>query len=455
MLKRNILWKLLIFWLLCWHNDMSAVAAESNKPVTVYRFNINRMIAPPSWHTSKKAIEAAEKMHAGIILIKMNTYGGTLDAADSIRTKILDCPIPVYVFIDKNAASAGALISIACDSIYMAPGSNIGAATVVDQNGKPLPDKYQSYMRSLMRSTAEATGRNPHIAEAMVDPSISIKGISDSGKVLTFTASEAVKYGYCQAELNSIEEVLQHAGIKHYRIVKYTETFSDSIIGFLIHPFVSGLLIIIILGGIYFELQTPGIGFPLAAAVIAALLYFAPLYIEGLANHFEILLFVVGLILIAVEIFAIPGFGVTGILGITFMVAGLTLSMVRNTGPGLFDYNLNAILKAFSIVIISFFLAIALSIQLTKMLFAKGSFTHLSLEKIQKKEDGYTTASVDYESKIGKSGIALTKLRPVGKVIVDNDTYDALAEIGYVDKDEEIIVVNYHSAQLIVKRKES
>ena len=152
---------------------MSGYASDST--TLVYTFNIDEMIAPPVWRTTKIAIENAHKNDADLILISMNTYGGMLDAADSIRTKILDSQIPIYVFIDKNAASAGALISIACDSIYMAPGSNIGAATVVDQEGKVLPDKYQSYMRSMMRSTAEAKGRNPEIAQAMVDPKVLIR----------------------------------------------------------------------------------------------------------------------------------------------------------------------------------------------------------------------------------------------------------------------------------------
>ncbi len=426
---------------------------DSLNQVKIFRFDIDRMIAPPSWHTTKKAIETAENENVDLIIIKMNTYGGTLDAADSIRTKILDCPIPVYVFIDKNAASAGALISIACDSIYMAPGSSIGAATVVDQTGKPMPDKYQSYMRSLMRSTAEVNGRNPKIAEAMVDPSVRVPGVSDSGKVLTFTPSEAVKNGYCEAEVNSIEDILRRCKIDSYEMVEHRETISDKIIGFLINPFVSGILIMIIIGGIYFELQTPGVGFPLAAAAVAALLYFAPLYIEGLATHWEIVAFVVGLILIAVEIFVIPGFGITGILGIVLMVAGLTMSMVKSTGPGMFDIDFQGLTVALFVVIIAVTVSVFLSIFITKKLFSENSFAHLGLYKTQQREQGYTSASDKYAAMKGKEGKSLTKLRPTGKVVVENDTFDAIAEIGFVEKDEDIVVTGYSNAQLVVKKK--
>lgn len=427
----------------------------NQQPTKVYLFNIDEMIAPPVWRTTKLAIENAQEYNADLIVIHMNTYGGMLDAADSIRTKILDSEIPVYVFIDKNAASAGALISIACDSIYMASGASIGAATVVDQEGKVLPDKYQSYMRSMMRATAEAKGRDPEIAQAMVDPKVYIEGISDTGQVLTFTVTEAIEHDFCSAKVESMEELLEHAGYNDYEFIEHKITATDKAIGWLINPMVSGILIMIIIGGIYFELQSPGIGFPIAASVIAALLYFAPLYLEGLANNWEILLFVVGLILLAVEIFALPGFGVFGILGITAMVTGLTLSMVGNIGPGIFDIDTSGLVSAFLVVVIAFFLAVTGSLILSKQLFTTHAFGHLALDKVQNKEEGYTSASEQYTSMIGKNGIAYTVLRPSGKIMIDDELYDATTRTGMIDKGTEIVVFNYQNAQLIVDRLES
>ncbi len=427
-------------------------ASTDTTELKVYTFRIDEMIAPPVWRTTKLAIENAEKSNADLILISMNTYGGMLDAADSIRTKILDSEIPIYVFIDKNAASAGALISIACDSIYMAPGSNIGAATVVDQEGKVLPDKYQSYMRSMMRSTAEAKGRDPKIAQAMVDPKIYVAGISDTGQVLTFTVSEAIANNYCAAEVEDIEELLEHAGYKNYDFVEHKISSTDKIIGWLINPMISGVLIMVIIGGIYFELQSPGIGFPIAASVIAALLYFAPLYLEGLANNWEILLFLIGLILLVIEIFAIPGFGVFGILGVFFMVTGLTLSMVGNIGPGFFDIDTTGVVKAFLIVVIAFFVAIFGSITASKKLFSTNAFGHLALDKVQTVEEGYTSALKSYSNLIGKKGITYTILRPSGKIIFGDELYDATARSGMIEKGIEIVVYDYQNSQLIVDR---
>jgi len=423
------------------------------KKTLVYKFDIKKEIAPPVWHSTKLAFEEARDRGADVVLIHMNTYGGMLESADSIRNKILESSIPVYVFIDHNAASAGALISIACDSIYMTQGATIGAATVVDQSGTPVPDKYQSYMRAMMRSTAEATGRDPDIAQAMVDPRIKIEGVIDSGSVLTFTASEALKYGFCEATARNIPEVLEKAGIDEYELIEQELRPLDKIISFLINPFVSGILIMIIIGGIYFELQTPGVGFPLIAAVTAAVVYFAPLYLEGLADHWEIILFIVGIVLIAVEIFAIPGFGITGIAGIVLVVTGLTLSMVGNIGFDFSGVNFEKVVTAFFIVIISILLAIILSYYFTKKLFSQNRlFGSLALETVQSHEDGYTSSDKAYEVMIGKSGIAYTMLRPSGKVKIGEDIFDATALTGYIDKGEKVEVVKYETTQLFVRK---
>jgi membrane-bound serine protease (ClpP class) len=310
-------------------------------------------------------------------------------------------------------------------------------------------------MRSMMRSTAEAKNRDPEIAQAMVDERVYIPGISDSNQVLTFTTSEALENGFCEGEAGSIEEVLEIAGLEDYEMVKHQLSSTDKVIGWLIHPVVSGILIMIIIGGIYFELQTPGVGFPIAAAVIAALLYFAPLYLEGLANNWEILIFVVGLILIAVEIFAIPGFGVAGISGIVLMVAGLTLSMVENVEPGSFNYDYSKVVRAFFVVIIAVVTSIIGSLIITKQLFntnfAWGS--KLALAKTQNVDEGYTSATQEYSSMLNKTGIAKTILRPSGKVVIEGDMFDATAITGFIDEGEPIEVVNYQTGQLFVRKK--
>ncbi len=436
-----------------WNYSGGQDTDDSMKKVRIYKFDIKKEIAPPVWHSTKLAFAEAEAMDADIVLLHLNTYGGMLESADSIRNRILESEIPVYVFIDHNAASAGALISIACDSIYMVPGATIGAATVVDQKGEVVPDKYQSYMRAMMRATAEATGRDPDIAQAMVDPRIKIEGIIDSVSVLTFTAREAHQHGYCEAILNNIPELLEHAGIEDYEISEQELSPLDKIISFLIHPMVSGLLIMVIVGGIYFELQSPGVGFPLGAAIVAAIIYFAPLYLEGMADHWEIVMFVVGVILIAVEIFAIPGFGIAGVSGILLIVLGLTLSLIGNVGFDFTGINATAIFSSFFLVITAIFLSMVLSYFITRTMFTENFlFKSLALNAVQDSEEGYSASFQAYKDMVGKQGEAFTMLRPAGKVIIEGNVYDATVLSGFVEKGDRIEVAKYETSQLFVRK---
>lgn len=425
-------------------------AMAQNDKKTVYRFSIDEEIAPPASLRVEKAMAEAAELNADIIVVHINTFGGTLDDADKIRTAFLQADRPVYAYIDNNAASAGALISIACDSIYMHSGSSIGAATVVDQMGQVQPDKYQSYMRSLMRTTAEARGRRPDIAQAMVDPDIKVEGISDSGKVLTFTTQEALKYGYCEAEVESVAQLLQHAGVENYTIREQRYTFIDKVIGFLITPVVSGILIMLIIGGIYFELQQPGIGFPLILALVAAALYFAPLYLEGLATYWEIIIFFVGIVLIILELFVFPGFGVSGIMGIICIVAGLVFSMVGNVGFDFSGIPAGLIANRLMTVLVSLAVALPLSIWLGKKLFESTLFGGLALNTEETADQGFTVAGQREQSLVGQRGIAATILRPAGKVAIGERNFDAVAQIGYIEQGQPVVVVDYVNGSLVV-----
>jgi membrane-bound serine protease (ClpP class) len=359
--------------------------------------------------------------------------------------------MPVFVFIDKNAASAGALISIACDSIYMSQGASIGAASVVNQTGEVMPDKYQSYMRSMMRATAVTNGRDPDIAQAMVDPDIEVKGVSEKGKVLTFTTTEAIKFGFCEGEAHSKEEVMELAGEDEYYFVEQVNSIIEKIILFLINPMVSGILIMIIVGGIYFELQTPGMGFPSIAALIAAALYFAPHYLNGLAEHWEIILFVVGLGLIILELFAFPGFGVAGISGIILVITALVLSMTLNFGldftfsPPTIIINKIAIVLGFSTA--GFIISIWLGM---KLITADTRLGTIALKTEMSKETGYISQDIAMHNLVGKTGRAVTFLRPAGKVELDNEIFDAVSEFGVIEKDTEVRVVRFENSQLVV-----
>ncbi|WP_207426409.1 nodulation protein NfeD [Pedobacter sp. SYSU D00535] len=426
------------------------LAAQQN--AKVYAFDMKEEIGPSAWRLTQKAFAKAKEQSSSVVLIRMNTYGGMVDFADSIRSKILNSDMKTIVFVDHNAASAGALIAIASDKIYMTKGSSIGAASVVNPQGEIMPEKYQSFMRGLMRSTAQAKNRNPQIAEAFVDPDIEIPGIVAKGKVLTLTSDEAVKVGYCAGITSNVAEVLKAEGLSKAALVEHEITTLDKILGFLISPAVSGILILLIIGGIYFEMQTPGIGFALLVSIVAALLYFAPLYLEGLADHWEIGLFIVGIVLILLEVFVIPGFGVAGILGIISIVAGLALSLVMNNW---FDFTVTGSEQLSSAVILvlgSMILSIVLSVLLGKSIMRSPAFQRLVLQDEQRSQFGYVSGKKTVEL-INKVGVAVTDMRPSGKVEVDGKWYDGVALDGYILKGTNIQVERQENYNVFVRKK--
>lgn len=308
-------------------------------------------------------------------------------------------------------------------------------------------------MRSLMRSTAEMNGRNPDIAQAMVDPDVEIPGISEKGKVLTFTTTEAIDHHFCNAEASDKDDVMQKMNIDSYQFVNQKVTWIDKVISFLINPIVSGILIMFIIGGIYFEMQAPGIGFALVVAILAALLYFAPHYLEGLAAHWEIIIFLVGFGLLLLEIFVVPGFGVTGISGIILMVGSLVLTMIFNVGfnfsmaaPGLF-------VKYLFLVLAACFAGFILSLWLGKKLISADTrYGSLSLKTQMNVDKGYVAQDMNLTQYVGRTAVAATLLRPVGKIEIDGEILDATSEIGFIEKDEQVEVTRFENAQLFVKK---
>ncbi|HRI78430.1 MAG TPA: NfeD family protein [Cyclobacteriaceae bacterium] len=414
---------------------------------------IKEEIDPRMLRYVKLSLEHAEKTQADIVIVDMDTYGGVLTDAKEIVDLIMDFKKPIWVFINSDAASAGALISIACDSIYMSPGASIGAATVVEgAGGGAAPDKYQSYMRSIMRSTAEENGRDPRIAEGMVDEKIVIDSVKQAGKVITFTTSEAIGHGYCEAKVQSIEEILKRNYIDRYEIDYFKLGAIEKIIAFFLNPFISGLLILVIIGGIYFELQTPGVGFPLFAAIIGLVLYLVPYYLNGLAEYWEILTLLIGFVLLVIEIFVTPGFGVIGVTGLILIVGSLVLIMLNN------DY-FNFDFVPLGDIVVAMFATLGGISGGALVLFFGGAkltqtkaFRRMALTETQETSQGYTT-NVHDTALIGQSGEAFTILRPSGKVMIGTAIYDAFTRGEYIEKGEGIEVISMEGSSLRVKKK--
>lgn len=429
---------------------IASLTSYGNDAVKVfYRLRLDQDIDKSAQRLVSIGLEKAGSADADYIILDLDTYGGAVDAADSIRSAILRSEIPVVAFVNMQAASAGALISIACDSIYMKTGSSIGAATVVDQSGNVMPEKYQSFMRGMMRSTAQATGRDPKVAESM----------TDTADVLTLTPSEAMEVGYCEGVAESYQEVASIiAGGQEFVVKDMSEdlTWLDKLIQLLLNPFLQSIFMMMIVGGIFVEIRTPGIGLPLLTAVIGALLYFAPAYLGHLATNWEIVLFVIGLLLVALEIFVIPGFGVAGISGILLVIVSMALAMVDNDVLVNWDgsLNLEPILRPIGIVIISATAAIFASIWLVRRLFETRSFDHIALREEMLASDGFTGVVSGLEQYINTEVTVFTDLKPSGKVQTsDGQIYEGTMKYGgFASKGEVLRVVDAEQGRLYCEK---
>lgn len=416
----------------------------------VFVIEIRGDIDPRMSRYVELALKKAGEEKADYVLIDMNTFGGTLHDADQISTELLNFPITTIVWVNNKAFSAGALIALSCDSIYMSTGATIGAATVVFDNGKPAPDKFQAAMRSKMRAVAEEKDRDPEIAQDMVGEPVGTDSLS-VGNVISFTTDEAIKAGFCEGKVISEKELLKKKmGLKKYSIEHFELSTVEKFIAIFLNPYLQGILLLIMLGGLYFELQTPGVGFPLIAAIIAALLYFVPSYLNGLAESWEILVFLAGIILLLLEILVIPGFGVTGILGIIFISAGIILMLLNNDNLNFEYVPEQAIVRAFVILFAALASAAILVFVGGARFLESKAFKKISLEEKLDSKEGYTSGLLDVGI-IGKKGLSHTVLRPSGKVQIGDSVFDATTFGEFIERNRPVEVVSVSGNMVKVK----
>ena len=390
--------------------------------------------------TVKRGIADAEAKNADYIIFMVNTFGGRIDAATEIKDAIIAADIKTVAFVNSRAISAGALITLSCDEIIMTKGSTIGAVTPVNQQGAKLTEKQVSYMRAEMRATCEAKGRDPLIGEAMVDESIVVPDISEEGKLLTLTAEEALKYGFADKIIDDQEELFEHLGVVEKTEV--TVSLKETIVRLLTNPAVASILLTLGMVGIFFELRSPGFGFPGIIGILAFTAFILSHYILRMANWMEISAIGLGLILLMLEFFVIPGFGFAGISGIILVFGGLYYSMISEI-PYLTDYTAAAV--SLCVVII---LAVFLTVLSYRTLVNTKTFRKLTLQ-----DDPRTDMNLEVEtdsSLIGMKGISLTVLRPSGKVEIDGIWYQALSKGNYIEKNKKVVVEEIESNNIIV-----
>lgn len=397
-----------------------------------------------------RVISEAENNNADAIIFKINTFGGRVDAATQIKDAILSSKVLTIAFINNRAISAGALIALSCNKIVMVPGSSIGAATVVDETGKKQSEKYQSYMRSEMRSTAEKNGRRTDIAEGMVDERVIVEGLSDSTTLITLTSEEAQNYSVADTVLNNFKDVLNVYNLKNAEEIYLTSNWAEDVVRFLNNPIISSILIMIGFFGLMAEIKTPGWGLAGTSALIALTIFFGSSYILQLASILEILLFILGLILLLAEIFIIPGFGIAGISGIVMIFASIFLSLL-GSNPFL---DMHAVSMAIIQLSGSLLFALVGMFFLIKYLPKSTAFNKLVLSDSEKAEHGFVS-HISEKDLIGKTGIAFTTLRPGGTAEIDGRRIDVVADSEYIDKDVKIRVLRVEGIKVVVTIEKS
>lgn len=396
----------------------------------------------------KRIVDEANSAGAEAIIFRINTFGGRVDAATQIKDAILSSNVLTIAFIDKRAISAGSLIALSCNEIVMVPGASMGATTVVDQTGAKQSEKAQSYMRAEMRATAESNGRRTDIAEAMVDERVVIPGLVDSTQLLTLTSEEAIKYEMADTILTSINEILAAHNLVDADVVKVDVNWGEDVVRFLSNPIVSSILMMIILIGFFTEIKTPGWGLPGTAAVIALILFFGSGLILDLVSLLEIIIFIVGVVLLLLEIFVVPGFGLFGVLGITAIVASLFMGLLADFEIVTWNMISVALIQLASAFVVTFIAGYFLSKVLPKTDF----FNRLILKDNIVIRSGYTTEP-EVHQLVGKEGEALTDLRPSGTAIFDENRIDVVTEGSYLTKGTKVIVVKESGSKVVVREK--
>ncbi len=425
----------------------------------VYRVPIQGVIDLGLPTFIERIINEAEKNQVQAIIFDIDTFGGRVDAATQIKDAILDSDIPTVAFINRRAISAGALISLSCEKIYMTGGGTIGAATAVDMSGNKASEKVISYMREEMASTAENRNRNTDIAKCMVDEELSFTHIvidEDSievtdlegrkeGKLITLTTEQALKYKMADGSAEDLDELLTLIELTGAQVKTLSENWSENLVRFLTNPVVASLLTTFGFLGILFELQSPGWGIPGTFGAVCLTLSLSASVIVKLATKSDLLIVLFGLGLLMVEAFLIPGFGIAGLAGIGVILWGLYMLLLPDVPVSQEIYD--STMTGLTIGLIGGIFALIL---LFRMMTKTKFWVKLTSPGVESQDEGYST-SIGLEDMVGKSGVATSDLRTSGWALFGERKIFVVTEGEFVDKDQSIKVLSVDGNRVVVR----
>lgn len=428
----------------------TSAPAAAERPI-VYVIPIDGVIDLGLAPLTTRVLEEASRAGAAAVILEVNTLGGRVDAAVLIRDALLQARVRTVAFVHQRAISAGALISLAAETLVMAGGSTIGAATPVEVGlpgapAQPVAEKTVSYMRKEFRATAESRKRPPLLAEAMVDADVEIPGVIDKGKLLTLTTEEALQHQLADFRADTLEAVLEGLQLTGAELRRASQTWAETLVRFLTHPVMTSLLMTLGILGLIVELRTPGFGVPGAIGLLSLALFFWGHWLVQLAGWEEVLLVGTGVLLLALEIFVIPGFGLAGLLGMTALLAGLGLGAL---GAGA---TWQAMMAVLSQVVLSFLLAMVASLAVFRLLPRLPLGKRMVLETELPAEAGYISAPERDRRWLGKDGVTISPLRPAGIAQLDGERVDVVSEGAFIEAGAPIQVIRVDGNRVVVRR---
>lgn len=419
------------------------LSAAAQAPI-VYRIPVTGVVENGLAPYVARSLREAESGGAVAAFLDIDTPGGRIDAAERIADAVRSSRIPVYGFVNPRAYSAGALIAISTNGIYMRPGAVIGAATPVDGQGTKASEKMVSAMRAEFRSMAEQRGLDPKLAEAMVDENVEIPGVVKKGQLLTLSTGEAVRLRFAKGAVADQAALLVAIGHPGARVVTTEPNWAEGLVRFLTNPLVAPLLLSLGILGLVFEIKTGAFGVGGILSLVSLGMFFGSSLILGLAGWEEVLLLGLGAIALAVEIFVLPGFGVAGVLGALAIVASMVLAMM-GARPTTGD-----VAQALAVLGASLFITLAVIYAWLRHLPNSGRFSGLLLKGAVHKSQGFVSAPTRGDL-LGRDGVAVTDLRPSGTARVGEERIDVVTEGEYVPQGSRVQVVQSDGYRHVVR----
>ena len=421
----------------------NAASAPPQSEELVYRLQVTGTIEMGLAPYIARALGEAKEAGAAAVVLDLDTPGGRVDAAWEIIDAVRDAGLPVYAYVNRRALSAGAMIALSAEALYMRPGSTIGAATPVVGTEK-ASEKMVSAMRSEFRALAEERGFDPRIAEAMVDEEVEVVGVVAAGKLLTLTTDEAVELGVATGEVEDYPALLAAVGLAGAGTQDPAPNWAERIVLFLTNPAVAPLLLSLGFLGLLVEIRTPTFGLAGAIGLLCLAAFFGARLLVNLAGIEELLLLGGGIVLLLIEAFVIPGFGIAGALGITAILGSAYMSMLGRF-PTTADFVNTAGIIGLSIVLVA-----VLAFVLFRHLPHSRSLSGVLLKSETSRDTGYLSAP-EREELVGKIGVAATDLHPSGTAIIDGERIDVVSEGPWIEDGTKVIVLAAESYRHVVR----